>query len=882
LPQLANGAYRALAPQALAETSPQFYESYFTPRIGIPLETAFASYGQLYRSQVWIRAAVDKIANSVARLPLKVWDETPGKGRTIDTDSPYAQLMAKPCPTMSTFSFKFWVAAKVEIYGEAFAVKIREGRGRQVTGLVPMHPSMTTIRRNEYGEKRYRFLGRPNEEFTEDDVVEWLLYNPDNTMRGMSRLESLRSTLMQEDSTRRAMQAFWQNGARPSVIMRSKRELGDDGRARVQKALSAQHGGSANRGRVVVFENDEFEEPMIVQQSAEEMQYIEGRRLSREEVCFAPGARIMTGNGFTPIESIKVGDTVLSHRGRFRPVTAVMVRRHNGDMIRVQARSLNEVLVTDNHPFLVQRITQTRSKTQHRDGPAEWIAAGEITGRRRQRDGAFARGEYQALTIPRLQATGPGTVDLARWARSSSSITAETVSGGSNGRAIPVPRIVKASYELGWLVGLFVADGSATDHQVCWYLGPREDHLAQQIRMYVRNVFGVDTAIRRTGSVIRAIVSSRPLADFFDQFGHRAPRKHLSEWCLTESQEFREGIINGIGVGDGHEAAGRMRVATTSLTLAWQLRLLLWAAGHHSIMTADSRRTYQIEGRCGDRAELWEISWSIDDAGRYTLHGGDFEHFYVKSAVSEKYSGPVYNLSVQDDESYVTEGGTVHNCAGMDVPPAALQDMSKANVTNVVENMRSLYRECVAYRIEFLESGLSDSVGSEFYGPKVAKFDMKHVTRGAWEQRVAAHAQAIQSGAEMPGEAREDLDLPDAGPLSHKLYAQAQLQPLGHPAMMERLTIAGQVGAPTPPDQLPTVVPPATPGGGSADSTAVPHLNGDGATPVPHVISKHIRDIAGMVGRGKTLQEAAQHLVTKTGDREGVREAFEFLLERQL
>ena len=45
-----SGAYRALAPQAFAETSPQFYQSYFVRRFLLPLqEPRSPPYSQLYR-----------------------------------------------------------------------------------------------------------------------------------------------------------------------------------------------------------------------------------------------------------------------------------------------------------------------------------------------------------------------------------------------------------------------------------------------------------------------------------------------------------------------------------------------------------------------------------------------------------------------------------------------------------------------------------------------------------------------------------------------------------------------------------------------------------------------------------------------------------------
>lgn len=472
-----SGAYKALAPQAFAETSPQFYNSYHVPRLGFPLETAFASYGQLYRSQVWVHAAVNKVADSIARLPIKVWDWENDE-KTLDKKSPYAQLMRHPCVTMPNYSFKQWIAATIEIYGEAYLLKIRAGRGTQITSLIPMHPSLTIIRRDEYGEELYQFMGRPNEEFVQSDVVPFRRYNPDGTMRGLSRLEALRSTLMTEDSSRRAMQAWWQNRMRPSMVLRAKKELGEDGRKRLERALSAQHAGTGNTGKTLILENDEFEEPTMTQLGADDMQYIESRQLAREEVC-----------------------------------------------------------------------------------------------------------------------------------------------------------------------------------------------------------------------------------------------------------------------------------------------------------------------------------------------------------------------------------------AGMDLPPTALQDMTRATFSNVVENQRSLYRDSITPRVEFIESVLDEYVGIEFNGEKEARHDMRHVLRGDWEKRAQAHAEMIQSGIEMPNEAREDMDLPHAGPIADKLYAQMQIQPLGAPPPQKALPAGGSS--------------PASPSRTPSKPVAI--------KPKP-AVQKHMRDLSGMLGRGHNLQDAAVEIAGKTGDLDGVREACERLL----
>lgn len=279
---LSNGQVKTLAPQAFAEIAPQFYNSYFVPRSGLDLETNFATYAQLYQKQPWVNTVVNKIANLVARLGVSVWDESDSSTKVLDSAGPYAKLLAKPCPDMDQYSFWMWIAATLEINGEAYLIKLRDDR-RKIIGLVPMHPAQTKIHRAKDGTVTYQFLGHPNQEFDGDDIVPFRTFDPFGAMRGMSRLEPLRSTLMNEDSARRATASWWRNMGRPSMVLQTEKKLGPEGRQRVQEAFRAVAGGSSNAGGIIVLEDDLKATSM--QLSAEEMQYIESRKLNREEVC---------------------------------------------------------------------------------------------------------------------------------------------------------------------------------------------------------------------------------------------------------------------------------------------------------------------------------------------------------------------------------------------------------------------------------------------------------------------------------------------------------------------------------------------------------------------------------------------------------------------
>lgn len=279
---LTDGRRAPIAPQAFAETAPLFYNGVFVPDAGIKLATQFATYAALYKVQPWVFTVVDKIANLIARLGVQVWDTAPDTGNVLDKTGPYASLIADPCDTLDPFSFWLWLTTTIEIYGEAFLLKLRGGTGKTVK-LLPMHPAMVTIHRDETGALLYRFTGSPNELIPEQDVVPFRRFNPDNTMRGLSRLEPLRSTLMNEDSARRATAAWWDNMGRPSMVLSTEKKLGQEGKERLKTAFQATQAGAGKAGGTLVLEDGVTATQM--QLSAEEMQYIESRKLNREEVC---------------------------------------------------------------------------------------------------------------------------------------------------------------------------------------------------------------------------------------------------------------------------------------------------------------------------------------------------------------------------------------------------------------------------------------------------------------------------------------------------------------------------------------------------------------------------------------------------------------------
>lgn len=286
---LSNGTIVPTPGGTLGDFTPQFTDASYYSGSHIQLENTFASYGALYRAQLWVGIVVRKRAMATARMPFDILKKGAGILKSAEA-GPLAALMENPNPEMSAFDLWQWTSSTRDIYGEAFWRKVR-GPNNEVRELWPMHPANVIVRRNKETSKlEYVYAAAARsaqgvDPIPAEDVVAFLGYNPDTTARGLSNLESLRMTLLNEDASRRATAAFWRKGARPSIILTHPNSLSEPAQARLKKQAEANMAGADNTGSVSLFEEGIV--PHLTQLNMEEMQYVEGRRLNREEVCAA-------------------------------------------------------------------------------------------------------------------------------------------------------------------------------------------------------------------------------------------------------------------------------------------------------------------------------------------------------------------------------------------------------------------------------------------------------------------------------------------------------------------------------------------------------------------------------------------------------------------
>jgi len=171
-------------------------------------------------------------------------------------------------------------------------------------------------------------------------------------------------------------------------------------------------------------------------------------------------------------------------------------------------------------------------------------------------------------------------------------------------------------------------------------------------------------SLERTSS--RARCGSKALARWMtEQFGAGAAGKKIPAWLHGMPSDYRSEFLAGYAEADGHKedmprGGSVQRFTTVSRAVAIGIRVLLNQSGiSASITRHHSGRETIIEGRRVSERPFFRITaYEASRSFRFTdLHG-----WGLVRSVEAAGRARVYNLAVEEDESYTADGIVVHNC----------------------------------------------------------------------------------------------------------------------------------------------------------------------------------------------------------------------------
>lgn len=362
--------------------------------------------------------------------------------------------------------------------------------------------------------------------------------------------------------------------------------------------------------------------------------------------CFPAGTMVLTSTGYRSIETLAVGDLVLTHKNRWRRVTATMSRKRK--LLRLVGHGHPGLLVSGEHPFLAkqrsQRYNDRTGQMERSFGEAEWVKAADM-----KRGMLWATpASFESLSIPEMQHVDQGV-------------------------SLPVDE------RLLWLAGRYFGDGwtrlSDTRAELVIVCGAHEaQELGRSLDQWPRSgsrAQGIELAwtLRSVETGAQFSCNARALVVWLrEHFGHGAADKRLPGWLLSAPRQLQEAFMSGYLGADGWSGTDRRgheisEAHTVSKAAAFGLKALLSALGYSVCVYLRENNTNVIQGRSVNARPLWQLRWRsvLKRTHSFEEDGHRWSNFRGLASEGDDLV-EVFNVSVDEDESYVADGIVVHNC----------------------------------------------------------------------------------------------------------------------------------------------------------------------------------------------------------------------------
>lgn len=366
--------------------------------------------------------------------------------------------------------------------------------------------------------------------------------------------------------------------------------------------------------------------------------------------CFPSGTLVLTDDGHIPIEDVQPGMKVLTHENRWKTVTWA---GQSGVSPLVSTKGPGgELRSTPEHKVWAAEIlanydskTRARRKADRKVGAPEWVPARETIG----------MGRAIPVSIPALPVPLPGG-------------------------------FTELPDNFWWFIGRWIGDGwtdsSPRSSRVVVCCGAHErDDLAAELGR-------TGWAWRETSDKMpgyadrpRFRFSSKGLHTWLrEQFGTTAHNKRLPSWVFGMPEDDRKMLLDGYVSADGSSqsnSSGRglptTSTATVSRELAVCLKLLAASLGYGPSMYEGKRPKYRrLPGErqtSGTRAIPYRVNWSQRKIGEaYSqFYDAPGPHAWapVREIVVLDEAVPVFDITVEEDHSFIADGYVVHNSQDM-------------------------------------------------------------------------------------------------------------------------------------------------------------------------------------------------------------------------
>lgn len=406
---------------------------------------------------------------------------------------------------------------------------------------------------------------------------------------------------------------------------------------------------------------------------------IDGKLNQVSMSCFPAGTKITMADGGTKnIEDIEKGEMVLTHTGNIKPVVEKMERNFNGNLIKLNLKGISkEIMMTPEHPVLVKR-------KKCACGCGESVFDYTL-GKRTKK---FIKGhhtKYINILNGRIKNSKKQKEELLKnfyvyeWVLAKDLKPFDIV-------LFPIKKKekeIKFSTNIATLFGYFIAEGSfikrknnLTGIDLCFDENEK-DTLVKRTNELFKTEFGIEPKnYLYSNHCYHVRVINKEIAQlFFENCGEYANGKHLPKNIFEWNAEAQLSLLGAYLEGDGCFMKNKNVSATVSQKLSEQLTILCTQLklnfSQYKVKSKIKKdgilrqNAYYLTINSESFEKLQNYCKKVGLYGNKNKNSWYDENYYcrhIQKIEEVPFNGTVYNFEVKDDNSYVAENVTVHNC----------------------------------------------------------------------------------------------------------------------------------------------------------------------------------------------------------------------------
>lgn len=226
-------------------------------------------------------ACVRIIAETVASLPLHVYEYTDSGKEKVYTHPLYRLLHDIPNPEMNSFVMREVMMSHLLLWGNSYSQIIRNGKG-EVLALYPLLPEKMTVERGADNRIYYKYFSDKDGMivFRKEEILHIVGLGFDGLI-GYSPIAMAKNAIGLSIAAEEYGSSFFSNSGTPSGVLEHPGVLKEP--EKVRDAWNAAYGGSTNAHKVAVLEEGMKFNPISI--NPQEAQFLETRKFQVNEIC---------------------------------------------------------------------------------------------------------------------------------------------------------------------------------------------------------------------------------------------------------------------------------------------------------------------------------------------------------------------------------------------------------------------------------------------------------------------------------------------------------------------------------------------------------------------------------------------------------------------